>query len=194
VTSDNTAGGGSGAHRSVHLVTPLVQSGLVGGLRLDGQHAIADGDVDVLRGDSGKLGLHDVPVALVPGPEHITRQPAYFVVGVDGGARSAAAFAFEEAALRGAAQPALYVWQPGLLGVLDEHAAQEGCRRLLSETVAGHGAAYPDVVVHHQLAIGHPVQVLTEESAHALGLEMGTPGHGGFAGMLVGSSPVSPAL
>jgi nucleotide-binding universal stress UspA family protein len=129
------------------------------------------------------------PVVVVPEPEHSTQQPAYFVVGVDGSEHSAAAveFAFEEAALRDAALRALYVWQPGLLGMLDEQAAQQECRRLLSEIVAGRGAAYPNVELHHELISGHPVKVLTEESAHALGLVVGTRGRGGFAGMLLGS-------
>ncbi|MFI6662100.1 universal stress protein [Streptomyces sp. NPDC050523] len=129
------------------------------------------------------------PVVVVPEPEHITQQPAYFVVGVDGSERSTAAvdYAFEEAALRGAQLRAVYAWQPGLLGVLDEQAAQRECRRLLYETTAGRGASYPDVELHYELVSGHPVQVLTEASAHALGLVVGTRGHGGFAGMLLGS-------
>ncbi|MFF3905653.1 universal stress protein [Streptomyces sp. NPDC001848] len=129
------------------------------------------------------------PVVVVPEPQ-ATAQDPYLVVGVDGSARSAAAVdvARQEAALRGAAVRALYVWQPGLLGVLDEHAARQECRRLLHETVAaGHGAAYPDVELHQELVGGHPVKVLTEASAHALGLVVGTRGHGGFTGMLLGS-------
>ncbi|MEU1597911.1 universal stress protein [Streptomyces sp. NPDC005708] len=129
------------------------------------------------------------PVVVVPEPEHSNQQPAYFVVGVDGSEHSAAAveFAFEEAALRDAALRTLYVWQPGLLGMLDEQAAQQECRRLLSEIVAGRGAAYPNVELHQELITGHPVKVLTEESADALGLVVGTRGRGGFAGMLLGS-------
>lgn len=129
------------------------------------------------------------PVVVVPEPEHVTRQPAYFVVGVDGSAHSAAAvdFAFEAAALHGAALRALYVWQSGLLGMFDDRAAQQECRCLLSETVAGRGAAYPDVELHPELVGGHPVEVLAEESAQALGLVVGTRGRGGFAGMLLGS-------
>ncbi|GGX79816.1 universal stress protein [Streptomyces anandii] len=129
------------------------------------------------------------PVVVVPEPEHITQEPAYYVVGVDASEHSAAAvdLAFEEAALRGAELRALYVWEPGPLRIFDEHAAQQECRRLLSETVAGRGARYPEVVLRHELVVGHPVQVLTEASAHALGLVVGTRGRGGFTGMLLGS-------
>ncbi|EKX68461.1 universal stress protein [Streptomyces ipomoeae] len=129
------------------------------------------------------------PVVVVPEPEHVTQQPAYVVVGVDGSPHSAAAVdvAFEEAALRGALLRALYVWHPPLLGVLDEDAAVRECRRVLSETVAGRTARYPGVELHHEVVLGHPVRVLTEASEHALGLVVGTRGHGGFTGMLLGS-------
>ncbi|MFH9589615.1 universal stress protein [Streptomyces luteogriseus] len=129
------------------------------------------------------------PVAVVPEPEHVTQQPAYFVVGVDGSPHSAAAVdvAYEEAALHGALLRALYVWHPPLLGVLDEEAAVRECRRVLSETVAGRTATHPDVELHHEVVRGHPVRVLTEASEHALGLVVGTRGHGGFTGMLLGS-------
>ncbi len=61
------------------------------------------------------------------------------------------------------------------------------CRRLLSQAVAGRGAAHPGVDVHHEVVKGHPVQELTTASAHALGLVVGTRGLGGFRGMLLGS-------
>ncbi|GAA2352242.1 universal stress protein [Streptomyces violaceusniger] len=129
------------------------------------------------------------PVVVVREAEHITQQPSFFVVGVDGSPASVAAvdYAYEEADLRGAVLRALYVWHRPLLGVLDEAAAVQECRRLLSETVAGRTAAHPNVEVHHEVVSGHPVQVLAKESAHALGLVVGTRGHGGFAGMLLGS-------
>ncbi|MEV0692954.1 universal stress protein [Streptomyces sp. NPDC050388] len=129
------------------------------------------------------------PVVTVPESEHITQEPPYFVVGVDGSPHSAAAadFASEEAALRGAILRALYVRHPPRLGVLDEDAAVQECRRLLSETVAGLTAAHPEVELHHEVVTGHPVQVLATASEHALGLVVGTRGHGGFTGMLLGS-------
>ncbi|MCX4458947.1 universal stress protein [Streptomyces sp. NBC_01340] len=129
------------------------------------------------------------PVVVVPEAEHITQQPPYLVVGVDGSPQSSAAvdFAFEEAALHGAILRALYVWHSPRLGVLDEDAAVQECRRLLSETLAGRTVAHPDVELHQEVALGHPVQVLTKASEHALGLTVGTRGHGGFTGMLLGS-------
>ncbi|WP_225829934.1 universal stress protein [Streptomyces sp. NK08204] len=129
------------------------------------------------------------PVVVVPEPEHITQEHAYYVVGVDGSERSAAAvdLAFEEAALRGAGLRALYVWEPGHLRIGDEHQSQQECRRLLSEIVAGRHERWPEVDLRHELVVGHPVQALTEASAHALGLVVGTRGHGGFTGMLLGS-------
>ncbi|MEU2337905.1 universal stress protein [Streptomyces sp. NPDC006654] len=129
------------------------------------------------------------PVVVVPEPEHVTQDPAYYVVGVDGSEHSGAAvdLAFQEAALRGAEVRALYVWQPGPLRIFDEYEPQQECRRLLSETVAGRRARYPDVELRHELVVGHPVQVLADASAHALGLVVGTRGRGGFTGMLLGS-------
>ncbi|WP_329445066.1 universal stress protein [Streptomyces canus] len=129
------------------------------------------------------------PVVVVPEPEHVTQEPAYFVVGVDGSPHATAAvdMAFEEAALRGAVLRALYVWHPPLLGVLDEEAAVQECRRVLSETVAGRTATHPGVELRHEVVLGHPVRVLTKASEHALGLVVGTRGHGGFTGMLLGS-------
>ena len=129
------------------------------------------------------------PVVVVREPEHTSQEHPYFVVGVDGSRSSLAAIdvAFEEAQLRHAALRALFVWHPPLLGNLDEEAAQQECRRLLAEVVSGRTAKYPDVDLYHEVVRGHPVEVLTRESAHALGLVVGTRGHGGFTGMLLGS-------
>ncbi|AGF68199.1 putative universal stress protein [Streptomyces hygroscopicus subsp. jinggangensis TL01] len=128
-------------------------------------------------------------MVVVPEPEHVTQEPAYFVVGVDGSEHSAAAVdvAFEEAALRGAELRALLVWEPGPFRIFDEYEPQQECRRLLSEIVAGRQARFPEVDLRHEVVLGHPVEVLTDASAHALGLVVGTRGREGFAGMLLGS-------
>ncbi|WP_225823947.1 universal stress protein [Streptomyces naphthomycinicus] len=129
------------------------------------------------------------PLVVVPESEHITQEPAYYVVGVDGSEQSGAAVdvAFGEAALRGAGLRALLVWEPGPFKIFDEYEPQQECRRLLSEIVAGRLADHPEVVLHHEVLVGHPVHVLADASAHALGLVVGTRGRGGFTGMLLGS-------
>ncbi|MFI6369971.1 hypothetical protein [Streptomyces sp. NPDC050546] len=53
--------------------------------------------------------------------------------------------------------------------------------------MAGRTAAHPDTELHHEGVRGHPVQVLAKASVHALGLVVGTHGHGGFTGMLRGT-------
>ncbi|GHF37383.1 hypothetical protein GCM10018783_02160 [Streptomyces griseosporeus] len=90
--------------------------------------------------------------------------------------------AFEEAALRGALLRALYVWHPPLPGVLDEDAAVRECHRVLAETVAGPTATRPEVELHHDVVRGHPVQVLTTASEHALGPVVGPEGTEGSPG------------
>ncbi|ANZ13803.1 universal stress protein UspA-like protein [Streptomyces noursei ATCC 11455] len=129
------------------------------------------------------------PVVVVPEPEHLTQQPWYFVVGVDGSAHSAVAVdvASQEAALHGAALRALYVRHPHRLGSPEEPATEQECRSLLSETVASRAESWPEVEVHLEVLTGHPVEELTKASVHALGLVMGTRGLGGFTGMLLGS-------
>lgn len=129
------------------------------------------------------------PVVVVPEPEHISQRPPYLVVGVDGSPHSAAAvdWAFEEAALRGARLRALHVWQPPRPGPVEEATGFQERRRLLSEAVAGRAGAYPEVDLRHEVVAGHPVDVLTAASEHALGLIVGPRGHGGFPGMLLGS-------
>ncbi len=110
------------------------------------------------------------------------------VVGVDGSAPSAAAveFAFEEAALRGG-RAGTPCEASRAAGGADADAAQREGDRLLYGTMAGPGAAHPDVEVHHEVVDGHPVTALADASAHALALVVGTRGHGGLTGMLLGS-------
>ncbi|MFI6445690.1 universal stress protein [Kitasatospora sp. NPDC050543] len=131
------------------------------------------------------------PVVVVRDPEHITQDPPYLVVGVDGSPASAAAVdvAFDLAARRGAALRAIWVWQSQLIARVDEHDAVQTLRRLLTETTAGHADRYPDVKLTHEVIRGHPVEELAKASAHALAVVVGRRGHGGFTGMRLGSVP-----
>ncbi|HET6352675.1 universal stress protein [Streptomyces sp.] len=129
------------------------------------------------------------PVVVVGEPEHVTQQPPYLVVGVDGSqtSRAAVAQAFEEASLRRAGLRALWVWPPPVVSFTDEADAVQERRRLLSEATAGWSEKYPDVALTHEVVRGHPVEKLARASEHALAVVVGRRGRGGYSGMLLGS-------
>ncbi|QES47056.1 universal stress protein [Streptomyces venezuelae] len=130
------------------------------------------------------------PVVVVGDADHITQQPPYFVVGIDGSAASATAlaFAFDEADLRGAAVRAVSVWQPPVLPLHGREAALQAQRALLAETTAGLSEKYPDVHLTHEVPVGHPVEELARAAEHALAVVVGRRGRGGYTGMRVGST------
>jgi nucleotide-binding universal stress UspA family protein len=129
------------------------------------------------------------PVVVVGDAEHVTQDPPYLVVGVDGSesSKAALALALDEADLRGAELRALSVWQPPVLPFHDEEAALQAQRRLLSETTAGWSQKYPDVALTHEVPVGHPVDELAQAAEHALALVVGRRGRGGYTGMRIGS-------
>lgn len=116
------------------------------------------------------------------------------VVGVDGSPSSKAAlrWALAEARLRCARIqavacwefPLYYGWPPGV--PYEDFAGMTG--KTLSEAVQeAIGVDGPDVEVLETVVAGHPAQVLIDASAHAALLVLGSRGHGGFAGTLLGS-------
>ena len=115
------------------------------------------------------------------------------VVGVDGSQRSAAAvsFAFQRAARRRVGLTAVRAWTPplsaypDLLVPLDRIEAAE--HRQLLESVQADRCAFPEVDVEAKLVCDHPGRALIEESAGAGLVVVGSRGHGGFAGLLLGS-------
>ncbi|MFD4943616.1 universal stress protein [Streptomyces sp. NPDC058239] len=129
------------------------------------------------------------PVVVVGDAEHITQQPTYLVVGIDGSESSKAALglAFEEADLRGAALRAVSVWQPPVVMFQDEEVAVQAQRRMLCETTAGWSSKYPDVHLTHEVPTGHPVEEPAGASEHALAVVVGRRGRGGYTGMRLGS-------
>ncbi|MCX2951438.1 universal stress protein [Lentzea sp. NEAU-D7] len=120
------------------------------------------------------------------------------VVGVDGSPTSEAAlaFAFEEASLRTTSLTAViavtdfaadsaYV----LSGLrVDWAQVEEDERRLLAERLAGWQEKYPDVVVNRIALRDRPARALLRYGAEAQLLVVGSHGHGGFVGMLLGST------
>ena len=118
------------------------------------------------------------------------------VVGVDGssGARAALRFAVEEARLRGATLRLVTAWHVpsitysgGFVAPFDErefeHSAEAACDEALAavrEEIAG-------LEVQRVAREGLAARVLLEEAQDADLLVVGTRGHGGFAGLLLGS-------
>ncbi|WP_327075054.1 universal stress protein [Kitasatospora purpeofusca] len=131
------------------------------------------------------------PVAVVPGPEHITQAPPYVVVGVDGSPASEAAvrFALDLAARRGADVRAVLVRRRGLLGPFDPHTAEAHLRELLIGATARPQALHAGVRLTHEVLHGHPVEDLARAAEHALAVVVGRRGGGGFTGMRLGSVP-----
>jgi nucleotide-binding universal stress UspA family protein len=124
---------------------------------------------------------------------------ATVVVGVDGseGSRRAVRFAAEEARLRGATLRAVLAWQypvtlyesagwvlpdPDMLSDFPQLARERLDRALAAET-----EALADVVVEPKVVEDVPAPALLEASKDADLLVVGTRGHGGFVGMVIGS-------
>jgi nucleotide-binding universal stress UspA family protein len=135
-----------------------------------------------------------VTAVVVRHVEPVMRQE--IAVGVDGppSGEPTLAFAFEEAALRGARLRAVHVWSDpgtGLGGMTPlvydpEQVAEEQTHRL-NDVLAPWRDKYPEVQVVTEVVHGRPVRILAGVSARADLLVVGTRGLGGFAGLMLGS-------
>jgi nucleotide-binding universal stress UspA family protein len=121
------------------------------------------------------------------------------VVGVDGSpmSKAALAWAVEEARARGWSVTALHAWQfpivaysayggtalPALTHVDLEKVADQTVREAVAEVV-GDDMSVP---VEITIVNAHPTRALVEESRDAELVVVGSRGHGGFAGLLLGS-------
>jgi nucleotide-binding universal stress UspA family protein len=119
------------------------------------------------------------------------------LLGVDGSPANdpAVRFAFEEAALRGVPLLALHGWTgpvstgPGDMLPLayDPAEVEAGEARLLAEALAGWHDKYPDVEVRRLLVRRQARTALIDAAGRAQLAVVGTRGHGGFIGLLLGS-------
>jgi nucleotide-binding universal stress UspA family protein len=119
------------------------------------------------------------------------------VVGVDGspGSRKALTWAAAEAADHGADLVVLNVWEHTLLppagsvSVSERYVPDPSQRTAedLIQVIKEELGAEPPVLVKPQVKQGRPAKVLIEESANADLLVVGKRGHGGFAGLMLGS-------
>ncbi|WP_433362462.1 universal stress protein [Actinoplanes sp. CA-142083] len=119
------------------------------------------------------------------------------VVGVDGsaGSRKALAWAAAEAADHGADLLVVNVWEHTLLPPagsvsVSEHYVPEPSQSTsdeLVQVIKEELGEDPPVRIQAQVKQGRPAKVLIDESAAADLLVVGHRGHGGFAGLVLGS-------
>ena len=116
------------------------------------------------------------------------------LVGVDGsdGSRRALAWAIDQAAARRAVVQPVIVWERGFdygserYWPADEKIA-EAARKRLAAVVTEVAGPDPAVTIDPLVLEGDPGRILCARSASADLLVIGSRGHGGFAGLVLGS-------
>jgi len=154
----------------------------------EGGHLLTGGSVAV-----GLAAHGHCPTVVLRGGTLPTSGPV--VVGVDGSPASelAVALAFEEASARRAELVAVHAWIEYGSGSIAQYVADwsfvEGHEReVLAERLSGWQEKYPDVTVRRVLSEDKPVRVLLSCAEGAQLLVVGNRGHGGFTGLLLGST------
>ncbi|MFJ8582849.1 universal stress protein [Micromonospora sp. NPDC093277] len=127
------------------------------------------------------------------------------LVGYDGSADAKVAlnWALDEAGRSGRPVRLAYVFEwltvagwvgPGVTpGIWPDETARQQVEELVRSAAASAAADRPGLTVHGEVFDGPPALVLQERSAQAGMLVLGTRGHGGFGGLLAGSTAVSVA-
>jgi nucleotide-binding universal stress UspA family protein len=121
------------------------------------------------------------------------------VVGVDGSdsSRKALRWAYDEAAHHGASITAVAAWHPPALPMTPPYGSappegyvtqpKQDALDLLERFVADLDVREPAVDVRTSVEEGNPAKVLIDRSNEADLVVLGSRGHGGFKGMLLGS-------
>jgi nucleotide-binding universal stress UspA family protein len=154
-----------------------------------GFHGMIAGSVAV------RAATHAVcPVVVVRGHQ---RPDGPVVVGVDGSGNSSAAleFAADEADRRGTDLVALHAWTGGDSTELNAElpmtyefwAGPDEEERVLAESLAGIAEQHPGLSIQGMVRRGSARRLLQELSRSAQLVVVGDRGHGGFAGLLLGS-------
>jgi nucleotide-binding universal stress UspA family protein len=174
----------------------LVSAGRDGALIVVGSRGEYGFQAALVGSVSQQVALHAYgPVVVVRGHAEPVEGPV--VVGFDGspGADEALRTAFEEANLRDhrltvvqAITTTLPSWPVSLPPLAyDREAVRLAAQSDLEHTLASWTDKYPDVTVAARVVIGNPSRVLIAASQGAQLIVVGTRGHGGFAGLLLGS-------
>jgi nucleotide-binding universal stress UspA family protein len=117
------------------------------------------------------------------------------VVGIDGSepSKQALRWAIEQAGLTGATVEAVIVWEYpatyawGTVVIFDAAELADASERALVETVAEVAGDEPPVRIDSLVITGHPAYELVQQAKGADLLVVGSRGHGGFVGSLLGS-------
>lgn len=116
------------------------------------------------------------------------------VVGVDGSpsSREALRWALRQAALTGAVVDAVTAWRDpssygGYAWLVEDTAYRDLAAKALSESVSATVAPDSGVSVRQLVVQGHPARVLLDAARGADLLVVGSRGHGGITGGLLGS-------
>jgi nucleotide-binding universal stress UspA family protein len=121
---------------------------------------------------------------------------ARIVVGIDGSdhAKEALRWALDEARLRGASLEVVHTWfLPAYTGygytaaLIEPQGLIDAATETLEKTVDEVCGSARDVQVERKVVQGAAAEVLATEAAGADLLVVGSRGHGGFAGLLLGS-------
>ena len=122
------------------------------------------------------------------------------VVGIDGSALSKAAlrWALAEAARRAADVDVVHAWNPPTIAftpyaatavpVVGAEDVEAAAARAMAQTMAEVADAAAGIDVTTAIERGNPAEVLAEKAKGAVLVVVGSHGHGGFAGMLLGST------
>jgi nucleotide-binding universal stress UspA family protein len=132
------------------------------------------------------------PVIVVRAPAGLPDKGAAVVVGVDttDRAQSVLAVGFDHASRHQVPLRPVLCWHPDLLASMKWRTSPpvpEQAERWLSEALAGWRDRYPDVAVHPEVIREHPVAGLVLASSAQYLLVVGTAGHHGLPGALLGS-------
>lgn len=134
------------------------------------------------------------PVAVIPDAD--LAPGAGVVVGIDGSdaAKSAIAYAAEEASRRGIPLTVVYAWMPPLTPGLeylwsDElvEAEQSAAQEAIAIGVAGLAERYPDLTIQRKIVQSPPVGALVEAGEGQEMLVVGSRGRSGISRLLLGS-------